>query len=96
MVTEVCENVVGDFVLILDSSGSICHTDTDIEIPTCDLNWGAMLNMVVTLVRSLYDTSEYSRVGLITFAENANNVFFLNTYNTEASNQHFKYSLFSL
>jgi collagen type VI alpha len=73
-----CQQARVDIVFIVDSSRSICNSDS-----SCS-NWQSVLNFINSIIGSFTIGSNNIRVGLITFSSSAQNVFYLTSY-TDAS-----------
>ena len=79
--TEECEAIPADIIMMVDSSSSLCGDDP--EIPECHQNWQNILTFTVALVQSLYDAHQHTRIGFVKFSEHAVNEFYLNSYTDE-------------
>lgn len=66
-------------VFVVDQSGSIAFAGPD--------NWDIMLNFMADIVEDLGVGDDLSRFGFVKFSTNAENEFYLNTYNNVANVQ---------
>lgn len=73
-----CKQTRADIVFIVDSSQSICSSDSSCA------NWQAVLTFINSLISLFTIGSNNIRVGLVTFSSSAQNVFYLTSY-TDAS-----------
>jgi hypothetical protein len=72
-----CESGVADVVFVLDSSGSI--RDNNPPDGSYD-NWNLMLTFVADIIDRLNIGVNGVRIGVVTFSDNGDNTFYLNTY----------------
>lgn len=75
-----CSDSVSDIVFVLDSSGSICNNE---NVETCN-NWENMKSFVITLIDRFPIGPTETQVGLVRYANAAESMFFLNTYDNAA------------
>ncbi len=69
---------MADIVFIVDSSGSIRRSNT----PAVD-NWQLVKSFLIAVVNFLPVEKEKVRIGLVLYSKSAENVFYLNTYNSQ-------------
>lgn len=79
--TTDCSSSDADVVFVLDSSGSICD---DQPVPTCQ-NWQTMVAFVHEIATQLNIGIDNTRVGVIVYGSQAQNRWFLNSYNTKTT-----------
>ena len=79
-----CSSTIADIVLILDSSSSV--RDTNPGDNSYD-NWNLMLEFAADIVEQLPIGTDEVRLGVIRYADSAENMFFLNTFTTKSTIQ---------
>ena len=72
-----CASSLADVVFVLDSSGSI--RDNNPQDGSYD-NWNLLLTFVADVVTGLSIGLSATRVGIVTFSDTGDNLFYLNTY----------------
>jgi len=76
-----CSAIIIDLVFVVDSSGSI--RDMNPADGSYD-NWNLILDFIVDVVESLNIGQDAVRVGMVIYSQSAQNVFFLNSYFSQA------------
>lgn len=76
IVVVTCSDNLLDLVFVVDSSGSIQDKGAN--------NYNLLLTFIVNVINDLDIGANRTRVGLVKFSNQAESMFFLNTYNNKA------------